>query len=163
MTVLVRDMMVEDAEMVAAWINQPRVGKYLSSNLRHGDMQAGLIRAALRRSDQHWSVFLIDGEAVGLVAFDGIDAEDGIANCWYLLGEERFQGQGASAQALGLVLEEKRDALHSVTAWTAAVNTASIRCLEKVGFRRVGAYSGAFVIDGERTDRILFERVLNPN
>ncbi len=162
MTVSVREMTVDDAETVAGWLNLERVRKYLSSNLRGGTMQPGLVRAALRRPDQHWFVFTVDGEPAGAIVLDTIDETDGLANCWYLLGDERFLGKGHTGTALKAVLDANPAGLHCVTAWCGAPNEASIRCLQSAGFCPVGSYTGAFVVDGKRSDRLLFERVLDP-
>ena len=161
MTLAVRAVEPADAERIAAWLNADWARGFLSSNLRAGLMTAPLIRAALRRTDQSWHVAALDEAPVGLIVFDSVDREDGVANLWYTLGEAAARGHGTMPAALDLLLGRNPLGLHVVTAWIGAPNRASQRCLEKAGFRRIGAISGAFVVAG-RHDRILFERVLGP-
>ncbi|MDJ0948111.1 MAG: GNAT family protein [Alphaproteobacteria bacterium] len=151
----------EDAELIADWLNRPAIRRYLASNLRGGDMTAALVRAALRRPDQLWALFCDDRDApLGLIALDSIDAVDGVANLWYALGDESRAGQGLTSQALDRFLGANPLDLATVTAWVGAPNTASLRCLAKAGFHEIGRVSNAFVVDGARHDRVLFERRL---
>ncbi len=127
-------------------------------------MAAGLVRAAMRRPDQLWALFCdADETPVGLIALDSIDAADGVANIWYVLGDETRGGQGLTSAAIDRFLVANPAGLVTVTAWIGAPNTASIRCIEKAGFREIGRISDAFAVDGARHDRILFERRLAPS
>jgi RimJ/RimL family protein N-acetyltransferase len=160
-TVGLRAALPEDAERIALWLNAEWARRWLSANLRAGAMNAGLVRAALRRPDQRWFV-ATDGEApAGLVVLDQIDTADGLANLWYVLGDAAARGRGTMPAAIDRLCRENPAGLHVVTAWAGAPNAASRRCLEKAGFRVIGRVSGAFAVDG-RHDRILFERVLAP-
>ena len=160
MTRLVREAGAGDADRIADWLNRPWVRKYLSSNLRGGAMEPGLVRAALRRPDQSWHVVERDGEACGLIVFDTIDRPDGIANIWYALADEGLGGSGLMSDALAELLGRNPLGLAVVTAWIGAPNRASARCLEKAGFRKVGEISSAFNVDG-RHNRLIFEMVLD--
>lgn len=156
----VRPAEIGDASQIAGWLLLPRVRRYLSSNLRGRDLDAGLVRAALRRPDQRWYL-IVDGKAaIGLIVFDQIDAIDGVANVWYLIGEESYLGQGYASSALRFIVEQNPLSLHTVTAWIAEINHASHRCLEKAGFRHIGEISEAFADEDGRCDRVLFEKVV---
>ncbi|MGB8273640.1 MAG: GNAT family protein [Alphaproteobacteria bacterium] len=158
--VTVRPAAAEDAETLARWLNDPRVIRYLTSNLRHGGMTPALVRSGLRRADQSWHVIEASRRPVGLIAFDTIDREDGVANMWYLIGEEGALGRGIAAAAIGKLLTANPLRLHAVTAWVGEPNAPSLACLDKAGFRRVGTVAGAFVAEGRRSNRILFEKAL---
>lgn len=158
MSLEIREAVKEDAELISAWINDPRVRKYLTSNLRSGKISAGLIRAALRRPNQRWFIFSVEDIPVGLVAFDQIDEVDGVANIWYFVGHQEFLGQGLASTAVRQVVGANPLSLRLATAWVGEQNKASLRSLEKAGFRKVGEYTGAFFIDGVRTNRVLYER-----
>lgn len=146
---------------MAGWLDRPATRRYLAANLRAGGMTPALVRAALRRPDQLWSIFEDDtGAPLGLIALDAIDAIDGVANLWYLLGDEARAGQGLTSAALDRFLAANPAGLVTATAWVAAPNTASIRCLEKAGFREIGRVSNGFAGDDGRHDRVLFERRL---
>lgn len=151
----------EDGDLIAGWLNRPSIRRYLTSNLRAGGMTAALVRAALRRPDQLWALFCGDDDTpLGLIALDGIDGTDGLANIWYVLGVEDRAGEGLTSAALGRFLDANPLGLHCVTAWVAAPNRASVRCLVKAGFAEIGRISGAFAADGGRHDRLLYERLL---
>lgn len=125
-------------------------------------MTAGLVRAAMRRPDQLWAIFCdADETPVGLIALDTIDATDGVANIWYVLGDEARGGQGLASAAIDRFLVANPAGLVTVTAWIGAPNAASIRCIEKAGFREIGRISNAFAVEGARHDRVLFERRLD--
>ena len=153
----------DDADLIAAWLTQPALTRYLSSNLRTANMTPALVRAALRRRDQIWTLFMDQNKKpLGLIALDQIDPVDSLANLWYLLGQPDRARQGFTSTALRQLLDANPMRLATVTAWVGAPNEASRRCLVKAGFHQIGQITGAFVIDGVRHDRLLFEKVLQP-
>lgn len=153
----------DDADLIANWLTQPAITRYLSSNLRANAMTPALIRAALRRRDQLWALFMDnDQKPLGLIALDQIDPVDSLANLWYLLGQSAQGRQGLTSAALRQLLDANPMQLATVTAWVGAPNEASRRCLMKAGFRQIGQITGAFVIDGQRHDRLLYEKILQP-
>lgn len=160
MTLEIRGARNEDTDIISDWLNDARVNMYLSSNLREGRMKPGLVRAALRRPDQNWNLFSVDAQPSGIVVLDQIDKVDGLANCWYALGDGKLLGQGHTTAAIRMVIEQTTFPLHVITAWAGAANKASQRCLEKAGFKVSGTTTGAMVVDGARMDRILYEKVI---
>ena len=148
----------EDAALIAGWLNEPTIRRYLSSNLRDGGMTPGLVRAALRRPDQAWYLFLDEHDVpLGLIAFDTIDAADKVANLWFLLGRSERSGRGEASGAIARLLAANPLGLHAATAWVGAPNLASARCLEKAGFQIVGRSRRAFAVEGAIHDRILYD------
>ncbi len=163
LAIAIRPAEPSDAELVAGWLNQPEINRHLTSNLRFGGMTPGLIRAALRRPDQMWFLYCDRaGAPLGLIALDSLDRIDGVANLWYLLGEQRLARRGISSAALAQLLADNPMELTTVTAWVAEPNAASLGCLRRAGFREIGRVSRGVALDGARYDRILFERLLDP-
>ena len=157
----IRRMTAADAERVSDWLNRPSIRRLLTSNLRDGGMTPALVRAALRRPDQMWTVFCDDeGEPIGLIALDSIDRADGVANVWYVLGNEILANRGLTSAALERFLKANPMGLATLTAWVGEPNVGSMNCLLRAGFRQVGRISNAFVVEGARHDRLIFERVL---
>ena len=151
----------QDAPIIADWLCQPEINRYLSSNLRDCGLEPGLANAALRRPDQLWSIFSSDdGNPVGLIALDSIDLVDGVANIWYLLGRSDAAGRGLTSAAIERFCAANPAGLHTLIAWVGEPNTASLRCLEKASFHVIGRIAGGFVFEDARYDRILYERVL---
>jgi RimJ/RimL family protein N-acetyltransferase len=149
----------EDAALIAGWLNEPAIRRYLSSNLRGGAMTAGLIRAALRRPDQAWYLFLDEADdPLGIIAFDTVDTTDKVANLWFALGRSERAGRGDTSGAITRLLGANPLGLHAATAWVGEPNIASARCLEKAGFQIVGRSRRAFAVEGVH-DRILYDYV----
>lgn len=156
-----------DAPKIARWLSEPANVRYLTSNLRNATLNAGLVNAALRRPDQAWYLFApelgsakADQSAVGILAVDSIDVIDGIGNLWYVLGDQSRAGRGLATAAILRFVENNPLKLHCVTAWLGAPNLASARCLEKAGFQKVGRIAEAFMVEGARHDRLMFQRIL---
>lgn len=153
----------DDAPVISRWLNQPEIRRYLSSNLRHGEMSPALVRAGLRRRDQCWMLFQEAGQdAAGLIALDGIDLVDGVANLWFLLGRPELRRKGLASAAVAKFASDNPVGLHCLTAWVAAPNNASHRCLSNAGFRLAGRFAEAVFLDGHRYDRLLYQRILRP-
>jgi len=157
-----REARREDAGQISQWLNRPEITHYLSENLRHGGMTPMLVSAGLRRRDQLWMLFASsrDQQPCGLIALDSIEPEDGHANIWFLLGGEALAGQGLTSRSLDLFCRNNPAGLHVLTAWAVETNAASLRCMEKAGFRQVGHIHEGVLIDGVRRDRIIMQRLL---
>jgi len=161
--VFLRPMDAEDCGDVAMWLADPDIRRFLTSNLRSGGLDAQHLRVGLRRPDQRWFLFADTPNApvCGLVALDSIDLEDGVANLWFALGDKCLWGKGITNRAIDTLCCNHVTGLHVITAWVIDGNHASLRCLEKSGFKEVGRYHGASVIEGVRKDRILMERLIS--
>lgn len=151
-----------DAERICAWLNTPEINRYLTSNLRGAALNPGLVAAGLRRPDQAWFVFsAAEGdEPAGLLAFDGVDTIDRIANFWFLLADPGARRKGLTSAAICTILEDNPLDLVSVTAWAGTPNAASLACMRKAGFEEVGTIRRAFMVDGGQFDRVLFQKLL---
>lgn len=153
----------EDAGLIARWLADPAITRYLTSNLRGAAMTPQLVQMGLRRRDQAWFVFG-DGDAVapaqGLVAIDSIDAGDGVANLWFVLGEVRERRRGLTSRAIDELCRTNPMQLHVATAWVAEPNVASLRCLARAGFAEVGRIADAVALPEGRCARVLFARGL---
>lgn len=152
----------EDATLLAGWLNDPATNRLLTSNLRGGGLDAKALALGLRRRDQIWMLFAASPEAppAGLVALDGIDQGDGVANLWFLLGDKAQARHGLTSAAIAAFCAANPAGLHVATAWVVAENAASQACLRRAGFTQAGRIQEAVLLDGQRQDRILFQRRL---
>lgn len=150
----------DDAALLAAWLNDPATNRLLTSNLRGGGLDAKALALGLRRRDQVWMLFAESAEAppAGLIALDGIDRADGVANLWFLLGDKAQARRGLTSAAIAAFCAANPADLHVATAWIVAENAASAACLRRAGFAQAGRIDEAVLIDGKRQDRILFQR-----
>ncbi len=160
---MVRAAIMQDAALIAGWLGAPDNTRYLTSNLRGVGLTPALIQVGLRRKDQAWYLFeseTPDAVPVGLIAVDSIDRVDGVANLWFLLGEQRYRRKGLTARAIDDFCRANPLDLAVLTAWAGEPNEASIACLRRAGFREVGRIPNAFAVSEGRFARVLFERQL---
>lgn len=160
---MLRRALPEDAERIAGWLSRPEVNRYLTSNLRGVELRSQLVQVALRRPDQAWFVFSdADSERdapVGLVALDGIDEIDGVANLWFVLGEQERAQRGLTSTAIKMFCEDNPLGLRVAMAWAAEVNEPSLKCLARSGFCQTGRVDNAFsLMEGGRCARLYFSR-----
>ena len=109
----------------------------------------------------HWAVE-VDGQAVGGVGVDrgqGMHARTGHFGYW--LGEP-YWGRGIMSAAVGQTAPYAlaRFGLVRLESPVFAWNPASMRVLEKCGFKREGVLRRSLVKDGELIDQVLYARVI---
>lgn len=152
----------EDSELIASWLNNEEICRFLSSNLRGRVISPQLVNVTLKRRDQAWTIVLVDSEPVGILVLDDFDATDGIANLWYCLGNLLIRGRRIMPAAIGLLASSPPLPVGVISAWVGSNNIASLRCLERGGFRLVGRIKNAFRVDGIH-DRVIFEKQIVKN
>jgi RimJ/RimL family protein N-acetyltransferase len=114
------------------------------------------------RKDKNTFAFAIrpaDGdELIGYLELDGISWQHGVTGFGIGLGDRGHRGQGYGYEAAQLALEFAFDELnlHRVTATVFSYNQPSIALLEKLGFRREGAFREFLQRDGQRHDMLLY-------
>ncbi len=112
----------------------------------------------------HWHRILHDGTVINkTVVWDGkvagnigrfLDREFGKPEVTYWIGRE-YWGRGIATEALRVFLEENAE--RPVFARAADDNRASIRVMEKCGFRFVGRSKGFAHARGQEIDEVIFE------
>jgi RimJ/RimL family protein N-acetyltransferase len=106
-----------------------------------GEMAKYIANAIRERDAGTRYVFAIvepDGRPSGIALLKGVNAAGGVAELGYALGREHWGGGRATAAAsavLGFAFETLH--LDTVTAVCGALNMASLRVLEKLGFKEV--------------------------
>lgn len=160
MTVSIRPFDTADASIAAAWLAAEENAKWLDFSRGVRSLNEIALRMMAQR-DLH-ALYLYtaqDGRPIGVVALSEIDRAFGTAGLWYVLGDKRHGGRGrttlAARQLLRYGFEELR--LHSIHAWAVASNRASVRVLEKCGFRLIGQRRRCHVVDGALYDRLIFD------
>jgi RimJ/RimL family protein N-acetyltransferase len=144
---------------VAAWLSRPEVNRWLTSEWRGRAVDATALAILVRNRRNRAYLVSCDGAACGLVALAEIDAADGLAMIWYVLGDPEFAGRGVTTEGVRLVAKNAFDelGLSCVYAWIMEDNTASRRVLEKAGFREAGRLRNAATSKEGRVDRIYFD------
>ena len=149
-------------EQIAKWLSDPNTNIFLSSNLRSKQVSISMIKVTIKRIDQSWNIVSYENCPVGIIVLDSYDQIDGIINLWYLIGEKNLRGKSIMSRAIKKFMKNLPFKLDVVTAWVGSNNKASIKCLEKAEFKKIGRISNSFKVDGVH-DRILFEKLVSEN
>jgi RimJ/RimL family protein N-acetyltransferase len=138
-----------DATMIPAflrWLADPDVTRYLGAGFppSHTMEQEWLDRIARSEADVVWAVWATDGEAgdrlIGTTGIHGLNWRDRRATTGNLIGEkaEWRKGYGSEAVRLRTRYAFEMLGLQKVMTEAFAENLASIRALEKAGYRQCG-------------------------
>jgi RimJ/RimL family protein N-acetyltransferase len=100
-----------------------------------------------------------DARPIGLVGLSDISPLFKTATLWYVLGDKTYSAGGHTTRAVQELLDHGfgRLGLHAITAWAVENNVASIRVLEKVGFRPIGSRRCCHRLGDRYLDRQLFD------
>jgi RimJ/RimL family protein N-acetyltransferase len=157
----VRPLESSDVDVVAGWMADPENYKWLDFGAGQQVLSAASI-ALMRQRDLHdLRVFgaADDPRAAGIVALSNICRRFRSATLWYVLGDKSQAGRGLTSRAVSCMVTAgfREHGLESIHAWAVVGNLASIRVLEKNGFRLIGRQRRCHVVDGQPRDRLLFD------
>jgi L-amino acid N-acyltransferase YncA len=157
---MVRAARADDAAAVAAIYNAGI--RERSSTFETREREAAEIAARIA-SDAVFLVAEVDGGVAGFAAtapYSEREVYAGIAECSVYVDPER-RGRGVGTRLLeALAAEAERAGLHKLVGKLFAGNEASMRLVERCGFRVVGTHQRHGRLDGEWRDVILVERTL---
>jgi len=161
MTTAIHPTRPEELELIAGWLSEPELNRWLTSEWRGQAVDARKMAITLRNKKNRLYTITWDERPVGLAALYDIDVGDGYAEAWYVLGDRSLGGKGITTDAVGQLVAAGRSELGlvNVAAWVVEPNRASVRVLEKNGFQQVGKLTRSTVVDGKRYDELLFENV----
>jgi RimJ/RimL family protein N-acetyltransferase len=166
--VRLRDVTIEDADLLDAWAADPDVGgEFNDFGMDRSPVDREALARGPFRNERNGELIverLSDGKPIGSVSWHrvayGPNAGSAAWNCGIsLIPAARGQGFGAEAQhLLAAYLFETTD-VDRVEASTDVKNVAEQRSLEKAGFTREGVLRGAQERGGVRHDLINFARL----
>jgi [ribosomal protein S5]-alanine N-acetyltransferase len=161
--VSIEPLLVDHFRLVAEWLSKPDVNKWLTSEWRNRTVEPQVIAVVVRNRRNRLFLVRCNAEPCGMVALSDIDVIDGTAMVWYLLGEPSFAGRGVTSEAVRLIARESFQTvgLRSLYAWAMADNVASLRVLQKAGFRHAGLIRESAVSNGAPVSRIYFDRTVS--
>lgn len=149
----------DDYSLVAGWLMDPAINRFLYAEWRDRDISDKLVAlAANGRKNRMW-LGLVDEKPYALIAVGGVEPKDRSGVAWYLRGSGVERKPAAMTRCVSLALREAFQSfdLHSIVASVQAGNIASIKLLEAIGFHRVGVMREAFCVDGRFVDRHVFD------
>jgi RimJ/RimL family protein N-acetyltransferase len=157
--VSIRPLGAADTEIVATWLADERVHRWLSGEWRQPRVDATLVALAARKRTNKLFVFDSGGAPCGVVALSDIDAVDQTAMVWYFLGCAERSRRGLTTAAVRLLVASAFDRfdLHSLYAWIVDGNVASAALLKKIGFRAAGRHRQGTWLIGQRADRVYYD------
>jgi ribosomal-protein-alanine N-acetyltransferase len=148
-------------EQVAGWLAVPETSRWLDFGAGQESLSAPALAFMAGRSQHVLRLFGVDTSArpVGIVALSQVCPRFRTATLWYVLGDQRYRGQGYTSCAVSaLLLEAFGDlGLTAINAWAVDLNVPSIRILERNGFRCIGRQRRCHLVDGRPADRLLFD------
>jgi RimJ/RimL family protein N-acetyltransferase len=155
-----RALETADIPLVAEWLNREENYRWLDFGGGLQALSAAALRVMNQRDVHRLRLFALDdGGPLGIVALSNINMPSRSATLWYVLGNKAFEGRGHTKQAARKMLKEGFGelGLHSVNAWVVETNQASIRILERIGFRLLGMQRECHLLDGVLRDRLLYD------
>lgn len=161
--VALRPAVPRDAELLQRWRGEGSVRRFQplhelsTSQLRSdvaGQRMADLYRG---RGEKFQWIVLADGSPAGWITLVICNWEHGLAEVGYALSSG-YQGRGIMSQALALLLDDLfgNSRIERIEARCTVDNRASMRVLEKSGFRFEGRLRGYFTLGGRRVDNFLY-------
>jgi len=158
----VRDWKASDAPSLARHANDRRIWRNLRDRFPHPYTPAdaaAFIRMAAAMTPRTFFAITVGDQAVGGIGYTlHEDVERVAAEIGYWLGVA-FWGKGMMTQALGAVTDYafgRHPELRRIYAVPYAWSNASIRVLEKAGYRLEGRMRESAIKDGEVTDQLLY-------
>ncbi len=157
-SVAIRKFEERDIPFKVRWINDEANNRYLHYELPLEEEKTLVwFRNNQNREDRYDAVIEWAGEPVGVIGL--LSVEDGQAEYYITLGEERAKGRGVARQASILLLEYAfcERGLSRVYLYTEVENLAAQRLFEHCGFRRAGIAPKSAVNRGRMVDRYSYE------
>jgi len=141
-----------------SWLNDNEVTRYLGVGLFPStvtDIEKFLERF---RQSQNDLVFAIvhrqTGLHIGNVTLNNVNMVYQTGDTGLMIGRKEFWGKGLAFEAWELMIEYAFNqlGLHKVVAGAIHGNTASLKTLEKLGFKHEGKLRQEVLVEGERRD-----------
>jgi ribosomal-protein-alanine N-acetyltransferase len=163
---VLRELRIEDAFELFAMRSDPEVMRYVHRPMAENidDAVAFLTRAQDGQRDNtcaQWAITLKgDDTCIGVIGPWRIIPEHHRGELGYTLARAHW-GNGLMSEAIATVVDHAFSAfgLHSMEAWTDARNAASMRVLEKNGFKREAHFKENILWDGNFIDTMVFGRL----
>jgi len=146
-------------ELVAEWLSNAEINRWLTSEWRGRTVAASIIAMAVRNPRNRMFVVLYHDQPCGLACLADIDLLDKSAMIWYFLGEPKLAGSGITSSAVRQLARFafQEMGLGSLYAWVMEDNNRSQRVLQKAGFAWAGRIRNASRSGERQVDRIYFD------
>jgi ribosomal-protein-alanine N-acetyltransferase len=160
---LFRNFTLEDSKEIFLIRSDDKVMKYLDTTRHNSEddsrkMIESVIESYKNRTGINWAIIKKESKAfLGYFGFWRIITEHCRAEIGYALKPE-YWGQGIMAETLNVMIEFGFNTLllHSIEANVNPGNTASIKVLEKAGFKKEAYFRENFLYNNQFLDSIIY-------
>lgn len=147
-----------------AWLNNPRVNRYIGDSAGKQTTQAKEEAwfAAYEKDPQKRFFTICDGEKpIGFMGLSQISKEHKNANLFLAIGDDRYRGKGIGKMAARYLVRYAftKLHLHKVNLHVIKENTAAIACYASVGCKTEGMLEDEVRLRGKYHDLILMAMV----
>jgi len=160
--VMLRTVELSDCnENYLRWMNDEETNRYMETRWITQTPETILEFVSATQKSDHSILFAIienvSGRHIGNIKIGPINKLYQYADISYFIGEKDCLNEGLATEAVQLICEYGFETLqlHRVQAGCIEGNNASIRVLEKAGFRVEGRQKDKFILNGKRADHIL--------
>lgn len=159
---------IEYAHLLHQWRNEPVTLKFNPVKTRTLEELQEILRISpvtldpLDKTVAHRWFISLDDDIVGTVSLSEINVMMGTAEIGYMVGKAHH-GRGIATAALKLwtsMIFELTD-IRKLTASVAEQNIASIRVLEKVGYKKEGFLREHYLVQNQPTNEVIFGLLRN--
>lgn len=138
--VLIRPLLVEDAEISFQWRNDPEIWKFTGSRPDRYityEIEKEWIKNAINETDSFRFAIIVDNKYIGNIQLTNVDKEK--AQYHIFIGEKAFWGKGIGTLATYQLLRfsEERLNLEYIYLFVDSKNSSAIRLYTKCGFKKV--------------------------
>ncbi len=156
--VSLRPIVAGDYEMVARWLSNPEINRWLGP-WRNQKVDRRVIGAMMMNPRNRAYMVLAGNQPCGVIALKEMSSLDRSAQIWAFLGESDLGSRGIMTAALKqfwhVAFHEL--GLRSIQSHLCVRNAPSTRMCVKAGFRTVGVFRKAYWLDAELTDLAVLE------
>ncbi|HOK96044.1 MAG TPA: GNAT family protein [Anaerohalosphaeraceae bacterium] len=154
--VRLRPLTEQDMTLKVKWYNDPLVRKTLVIDEQFElDKTIEWFQSLAGRNDRaDFAVESLDGVPIGITGLIDIDRRNKTAQCYCVIGEKTFWGQGLGTEIHSVLFQwafEKLD-IQKIWAHIRTNNPAIFRVVEKLGFQIEGTLRRHAVVNSQRID-----------
>jgi len=146
--------------LVAGWLARKENHQWLDFGNGRQPITPALLKIMAQRETHFMRAYTSDRDdtPIGIVGLNSVDRNFKTATFWGVSGEKSFRNRGystiASSKLMTLAFGDL--GLHAINTW-AVEHNASLRTIERLGFRLVGRQRQCHYIEGRPNDRLLFD------
>lgn len=161
MSGFLREMAVEDLEMVREWRNHPDIKKFMfnQNDVLPEEHLSWFQHAKLNRF-KTLLIYMEEALPLGFVQFTPIRNQESIVEWGFYIAPYANKGTGTKMAILAMDVAFKRLNVHKIFAEILEYNTPSIRLHQKIGFSQEGLLRDHY-FDGENYHDVHFFGLLN--